>query len=218
MPPRAADVVGVDSAARFRAEAGDVLLSVQLTLANEGGGRDPAVETPPSALRDVLSPDRAVRESALSRSRHPSVPAGPGRLVDSVFVDPGTGAGTVRTLRRDLATEVGWGQARGSSPSIVGLRVEPCADLRARGGDEAADALLRAVAEAIPFMVRGRDRVYRTGPDELALLMPATADEGKEAALRRLISGVPKAIADRKLGEVRLIARRISPGELDATG
>lgn len=208
----------MDSAARFRAEAGDVLLSVQLTLANEGLDGEPAVETPPSTVRDTLPPDRAVRESALSRSRHPSIPAVPGRLVDSAFVDPGTGAGTVRTLRRDLATEVSWGRGQGSSPSIVGLRLEPCAELRAGGGDEAADALLRAVAEVIPFMVRGRDRVYRTGRDELALLMPATADEGKEAALRRLISGVPKAIAGRKLGEVRLIARRISPGELDATG
>jgi GGDEF domain-containing protein len=208
----------VDPAEIFRVEAGDVLLSVQLTLANEGGDGTPAAEPLPATPPGIVSLDRAVGEGALSRSRHPSIPATPGRLVDAVFVDPGTGAGTVRTLRRDLATEVSWSHGRGSSPSIVGLRVQPCAELRASGGDEAADALLRAVAEVIPFMVRGRDRVYRTGPDELALLMPATADEGKEAALRRLISGVPKVIADRKLGEVRLIARRIPPGELHATG
>jgi hypothetical protein len=46
------------------AEAGDALLSVQLVLANEGGDGDPAVETPPSMLWDVLPPDRALRERA----------------------------------------------------------------------------------------------------------------------------------------------------------
>jgi GGDEF domain-containing protein len=77
---------------------------------------------------------------------------------------------------------------------------------------------MRAVAEVIPFLVRARDRVYRTGPQEFALLMPATGEEGKVAALRRLLASVPKAIAKRRLGEVRLVARRISFRELEAAG
>lgn len=192
----------MEPTAPFRAESGEVLLSIQLTLAGE---EDPA---------EVIG--RAQRETT-SRQGHPSVPARPAAPVELSLVDPITGAGTLRALRRDLAIEM---RSRGGThaPSVVGLLVEPCAGIRASEGDEEADALMRAVADVIPFLVRARDRVYRTGPEEFALLMPATGDDGKVAALRRLLASVPKAIAERRLGEVRLVPRRISVRELGAAG
>ena len=68
---------------------------------------------------------------------------------------------------------------------------------------------MRAVVEIVPFMVRGRDRVYRIAPDELALIMPATNDEGAGAALARLLESVPKVLVERKLGGVVLSPRRV---------
>jgi GGDEF domain-containing protein len=200
----------VDHEPKYRAESGDILLSVQLTLA----GEEPTLEAV-APLPDRATPSAGERSS---RMGHPSVLARGVAPVELALVDAGTGAGTPRALRRDLRTEVSSGYAAGEGPSIVGLLVEPCAEMRSSGDDEQAEDLLRAVVEVIPFLVRARDRVYRTGPDELALLMPGTGDGGKEAALRRLLEHVPKAIAERRLGEVRLIPRRISTQELQETG
>ena len=176
---------------------------MQLTLAGEG--------------RPLEAVGHALRESP-SRPGHPSAPADGAVPVELALIDPVTGVGTLRALRRDLANEVRQAPEASRALSVVGLLVEPCAAIRASEGDEEADTLMRAVAEVIPFLVRARDRVYRTGPEEFALLMPATGEEGKVAALRRLLASVPKAIAKRRLGEVRLVARRISVRELEAAG
>ena len=124
---------------------------------------------------------------------------------DLGLIDPDTGAGTVRALRRDLFSELSYAPG---SPSVVALKVE-------RAGEGGADVrsgedLVRAVAEVVPFVVRGRDRVYRTGPSELALLLPRTDDEGANVALSRLLTEVPRIMAERKLGQVRLVPRLLS--------
>src|SRR5439155_24178726 len=124
------------------------------------------------------------------------------------LIDPSTGGGSFRAVRRDVRAEVAWAPGGTGEPAVVALEVRPVAEIRRRDGDEAAERLLRAVVEVVPFMLRGRDRVYRTGPDELALLMPHTDVEGMEAALARLLEMVPRSIAERKLGNVRLLPRR----------
>ncbi len=132
---------------------------------------------------------------------------------DLGLVDPGTGAGSLRALRRDLLNEMTYGPAARPGPSVIAIRVE-------RHGDDLdgppPETLMRAVVEVVPFMVRPRDRVYRSGPNELALLMPATDDEGAEVALSRLLHRVPRVLAARRLGQVRLMPRRVRTDGLGA--
>jgi len=215
-------------------ERGDVLLSVQLILTREEQRADPPRIAPSGA---IAGPREAGGWLPTGwGTQHASVvpidPAGHPRLADGApapdsvaasarlstghaqpqelgLIDASTGAGSFRALRRDLQSEMAWTPAGTGEPAVVALEVRPVAEIRRRDGDEAAELLLRAVVEVVPFMLRGRDRVYRTGPDELALLMPHTDVDGMEAALARLLEMVPRSIAERKLGNVRLVPRRV---------
>ncbi len=212
-------------------ERGEVLLSVQLILTREEQRADPPRVVPshsiagsrqaggwlPSAWGtqegSVVPFEPAARSARLpagapvSASAHPST--GGAQPQELGLIDPSTGAGSFRALRRDLQSEMAWAPAGTGEPAVVALEVRPVAEVRRRDGDEAAERLLRAVVEVVPFMLRGRDRVYRTGPDELALLMPHTDVEGMESALARLLEMVPRSMAERKLGDVRLVPRRV---------
>jgi GGDEF domain-containing protein len=157
------------------------------------------------------------RPARTARPWHPSVPFGSTPPVDLDLIDAGTGARSLRALRRDVAAELAWGSRTEGRPSVVGLVIEPVAIVRERDGDTAAEALLKAVVDVVPFMVRGRDRIYRTGQNELALLMPATDGEGVESALRRLMDQVPLVLAKRKLEGVKLTPRRVRPETLGIT-
>lgn len=209
----------------YRAEAGDVLLSLQVILAGEAstdGPDDQRMQTPRSRTPGLIDPGRpgsgpvgawmpatwdptphGERPDGATRSAMRGGDAPPTALR---LIDASTGAGTFRALSRDLAAAREWGSKNGG-PSVVWLVVEPVAEVRAREGDATAEALMTAVVELVPFMVRARDRIYRTGPAELALLMPDTDDEGMEVALGRLMDKVPKVLAERRLGEVRLVPR-----------
>jgi GGDEF domain-containing protein len=211
-------------------ERGDVLLSVQLVLTREEQRADPPRIVPSPGIAasreaggwlptgwgtqgasvvplDPMGRPRLADGGPASASIHSST--GGARPQELGLIDPSTGAGSFRALRRDLQSEMARAPAGTGEPAVVALEVRPAAEIRRRDGDEAAERLLRAVVEVVPFMLRGRDRVYRTGPDELALLMPLTDVEGMEAALARLLEMVPRSIAERKLGSVRLVPRRV---------
>jgi GGDEF domain-containing protein len=209
----------------YRTEAGDVLLSLQGILAGESpvsnlgdeltdqprtfsAGWIDAASADPGPVGEWLPTSWGAEPLADHRATAIGSSANDGREppIELLLIDASTGAGTLRALRRDLASAREWG-ARNGGPAVVWLVVEPVAEVRARDGDAAAEALLTAVVELVPFMVRARDRIYRTGPDELALLMPDTDDEGMEVALERLVDKVPKVLAERRLGEVRLVPR-----------
>ena len=215
----------------YRPEAGDVLFSLQALLAREEQRRD----APPAAPASAATPDPGRAEQAAgwlpefwkaehspvvslaaqgrseeatrAMAGHPSRwnPSGNRPPTDLGLIDPETGAGTVRALRRDLFSELSYAPA---SPSVVALKVERAGE--AEQDPRTEEDLVRAVAEVVPFVVRGRDRVYRTGPSELALLMPRTDDEGAGVALARLLTEVPRIMAERKLGQVRLVPRLLS--------
>jgi hypothetical protein len=191
---------------RYGIEAGDVLLSIQVLLAAEAEARRPHASDHRPAIVPIGSAHRA-RDVRDAMAGHPSVP----RLgeiappTDLGLIDPATGAGSMKALRRDLQAELAYGPSERGRPSVVAIRVE-----RDPAAASSQDDVMRALVEVVPFMVRGRDRVYRTGPDEVALLMPATGEEGADVALGRLLENVPLVLADRKLGWVRLAPRRIA--------
>jgi hypothetical protein len=184
-------------------EVGDVLLSVQVLLATEAHRSQPSDHRSPIVPIGSARRSREVRDAMAA---HPSVP----RLgqapppTDLGLIDPSTGAGTMKALRRDLQAELAYGPSGRGKPSLEAIRIE-----RDPTAASSRDDVMRALVEVVPFMVRGRDRVYRTGPNEVALLMPSTDEDGADVALDRLLEGVPKALAERKLGSVRLAPRRI---------
>ena len=180
------------------------VLTPALLQTGTAASAEPASWLPASWNR--AQPGAAANEQDGVEARPGSPPSATAELK---LIDPDTGAGTTRALRRDLVAAGASSPSSGESPAVVVIRVEPLADLRRRDADEQADALLVAVVEMVPFMVRARDRLYRVGPNELALLMPATDAEGVEAALERLVERLPKTLAQRKLGYVRLVARRV---------
>ncbi len=206
-------------------ERGDVLLSVQLILTREEQRADPSRIAPSRAIAGSReaggwlpnawgTPDASVVPLDPTGRPPRIAEGGPVSMGDAQpqelgLIDPSTGAGSFRALRRDLQSEMARAPSGTGEPAVVALEVRPAAEIRRRDGDEAAERLLRAVVEVVPFMLRGRDRVYRTGPDELALLMPLTDVEGMEVALARLLEMVPRSIAERKLGSVRLVPRRV---------
>lgn len=134
---------------------------------------------------------------------------------DLGLIDPVTGAGTVRALRRDVAAARSWDLPDVAPPAVIAIDLEPIPEIRRQVGDEAADRLLRAVVETIPWVLRARDRVYRIGPDDLALLMPSTGAEGVEAALVRLLRSIPTALSERGLVEVSLVPRPLDPATME---
>jgi hypothetical protein len=119
-----------------------------------------------------------------------------------VLFDPPTGAPTMEALRQEV-------ERRGSrvSSSLVTLDVMPIGDIRAQHGDAIADAVLRAIVEAVPFALRAEDQVFRTGTDELTLCVPG-ADLSDAAVMGlRLQMAVKDVLVRRELPPVILSIR-----------
>jgi len=204
----------------YQVERGDVLLSIQLILTAEeeglrSGGRWPSPGSVRPAVaaasahvvpRGVAGPARTVppqvRHSLPPVRKPPSAPS----LLPSM-VDPMTGAGTADALRRDLSlvrAAVGAGQP---AAAAAVLSVEGLDQVRLTMGTEAAVAVLRALVEVAPFALQARDRIYRAGRTEMALLLPGADHTRVEAARAGLELALSRVLADRGFPEVRLAVR-----------
>jgi hypothetical protein len=180
---------------------------------------DPAVVAEPEIALD-LEPAQVVVPDVLQAA--PAEP-GPSRISEAVrtadtsfpspswvaepqpqpvLFDPSTGAPTMEALRQEI-------ERHGSrvSSSLVALDVTPIGDIRAQHGDAAADAILRAIIEAVPFALRAEDQVFRTGIDELTLCVPG-ADLSDAAVMGlRLQMAVKDVLVRRELPPVILSIR-----------
>jgi hypothetical protein len=195
-------------------ERGDVLLSLQCTVANESmdGGWLPTSWRSTPARTDSQTPtwgpwnrdDHAEGDVHL----HPTVPVARPLLTVQIvepMVDPETGAGTGLALRRDVNRDVALGSSGGAPFLLLRVRVLP-----EPGGEDPPSAAgleaVRYLCEIGPFVLRGRDRMYRTGPVEVTLLLGDTDLRGAEAVWSRLESTMQRAMLDRGQPAVRLDA------------
>ena len=159
-----------------------------------------AIEPPPPVPVQLApvpapTPTPAVPESPeWARSR--PAPTAP------VMYDPSTGALTPHALRREL-------ELRGShlARSLVTVDIKPLADVRRQHGDRAADAILRVIVEAVPFALRAEDQVFRTGIDELTLLMPGAFLPDAAVLCLRVQMAVKDVLVRRELPGVILSVR-----------
>jgi GGDEF domain-containing protein len=140
------------------------------------------------------------------------MPAAPAKPL--IMVDPRTGAGTLHALRRDLRLQGGPDHDARPVTAVVAVDFEALDQLRLVLGDQAAEEVVKGLVEVAPFALEGRHRVYRSGRDQLILLLPGADDERVEAARWGLELALGRFLADRQFPEVRLNARRIDPAAL----
>ena len=101
-------------------------------------------------------------------------------------VDGVTGLGSRDLLVADLVHTLAEQPVHGLPTALVVAEVVGLARLRTDQGPDAADAAAGAAAVAVAARLRIGDLLYRIGPDELAVLLPATDVAGAAAVSRRL--------------------------------
>jgi GGDEF domain-containing protein len=208
----------------FRVERGDVLLSVQMILTREeearrrlaarAGGAAPAPRpsgTPsgppagrpgPMRPRATLPAARPVATPIRNNNRPPGAP---------VMVDPLTGVGTIHALRRDLMLEQTWPVAARQSMTLVALEIAALDQIRTDMGAAAGDHVLKSLVEVAPFALRTQDRIYRSGRNQLTVLLPGTDRAGADSARSAMEAALQRRLAGRGYPDLRLAARRLDP-------
>jgi GGDEF domain-containing protein len=116
--------------------------------------------------------------------------------------DPSTGALSLHALEQAL-------ELRGSHLArwMVTVDIAPLPEVRRQYGDETADAILRVIVEAVPFVLRAQDQVFRTGIDELTLLMPGSDLADAAVLCLRVQMAVKDVLVRRELPGVILSVR-----------
>jgi len=201
----------------FETERGEVLLSVQLMLIREDqrwaqsrgptGSSHDRIEVP-SAFRPTRPGDSA-RPAGRWRRAASARPQAP------VLVDPATGARTLVALRRDLALDGAAAPALPVRFALFALRVIPLRLIRSTLGNSAADHELRSLVEVAPFALDSEARVYRSGIDELALLLPHPDVTFAGQARDRLSDAVERILAVRHLPSIQLTLRPMAVPSAD---
>jgi GGDEF domain-containing protein len=209
----------------FTVEHGDVLLSVQMVLTREEEGRrrQLAQAAPRPAQRPsqiAARPSQPLRPTAPRSTSalpvtHAPVTARNGKQAQParapVMVDPLTGVGTIHALRRDLMLQQSWPVGGRQVPVLVGLEISALDRIRADLGPEAANHVLKCLVEVAPFALRTEDRIYRSGRNQLTLLLPGVDRAGAESARTALETALQRRVADRGFPELHLAARRLDP-------
>jgi hypothetical protein len=156
----------------------------------------PDTHVPPTAVSD---PAFAPHVTVLPEAAPAPVPAAP---PEPVLYDPSTGAPTADALRQEI-------ERHGSrvSAALVALDVSPIGEIRATAGAIVAEAVLRAIVEAVPFAMRAQDQIYRTGLDELTLCVPETDLADAAVMSLRLQMAVKDVLVRRELPPVILSIR-----------
>ncbi len=105
-----------------------------------------------------------------------------------------TGLGNRRAFDEALTAEIARARRVASTVSVALVDVDGFKRLNDRFGHLQGDRCLREVADAITVSIRGGDRVFRWGGDEIVVLLPDTDHEGAREIMSR--------IADRVRGRV----------------
>jgi GGDEF domain-containing protein len=196
---------------RYFMERGDVLMSVHLVLAAEWERKPPTAA--PSLRRAVSAAVPERRLEPLAPKPRTAVPAhtSPGRTAPTLLIDAATGAQSLDALRRDVRLAGGRAGLAGERSVLVALEIGGLGEVRATQGLEGANSVLKALIELAAFSLRGRDRVYRVGFDQLVFLMTNTFEEGAVVALERYAEESERVLSARGLPRVELARRRLEP-------
>lgn len=101
-----------------------------------------------------------------------------------------TGVGNRLLFNRDLERELDQHKNSGQPLALMMLDVDHFKRFNDRHGHTEGDACLRAVAAKLEQLVsRRRDRVYRYGGEEFAILLPGTDLAGAQHLAQRIVNG-----------------------------
>jgi GGDEF domain-containing protein len=150
----------------------------------------------PTAPRPRAVPTAPHREVAAAT-------AAPRSLAPSTLVDEVTGIGGPLALRRDVMLESSLPWPGGPRFALITIDVQPVAEVRQRRGEQVADRLFKTLVDALQASLRPKDNIYRSGPDELTLLLRGRDPNGDQARVE-LESALRTALAERGLPLVRL--------------
>ena len=110
-----------------------------------------------------------------------------------------TGLGNHRAFQEEFERQVEASRQRNTPLGLVLVDLDDFKTVNDAGGHAAGDAALAAFGRIVAANLRPKDRAFRTGGDEFALLLPGTTPEGAEAIARRLLA----AASDRRSGHER---------------
>jgi diguanylate cyclase (GGDEF)-like protein len=102
------------------------------------------------------------------------------------LTDESTGLSNRRAFLRRLEEEIGRSQRYGTPLALVIIDLDGFKAVNDTHGHAAGDAVLRCYASNVLSIFRHHDMVARYGGEEFAVLLPNTALEGVQAALRKV--------------------------------
>jgi GGDEF domain-containing protein len=174
------------------------------------GGQAPfaASTAPPPQPRPTVVPFPVrpqASEPARPTARPEPAPSPRAALRQSSLVDELTGIGGPLALKRDVMLESSLPMTRGPRRfALISIHVHPVAEVRRRRGEAVADQLFKTLVDAVQVSLRPSDGIYRSGPDELRLLLRGRDPGAGDQARAELEAAIRRALTDRGLPLVRL--------------
>ncbi len=98
-----------------------------------------------------------------------------------------TGLGNHRAFQEELARQVAVHEERGVTFSLVLLDLDDLKVVNDREGHVAGDDMLRSMARRMRELARANDRLFRTGGDEFAIILPAADIEDAVTVASRIL-------------------------------
>ena len=124
---------------------------------------------------DEMADSRAELEALYSEARKDA-------LADGL-----TGLGNHRAFQEELARQIKSYEDRGLPFSLVLMDLDDLKVVNDRDGHAAGDEMLVSMAENMRDLARREDRLYRTGGDEFAIVLPNTGVEEAVAVAGRIL-------------------------------
>lgn len=116
--------------------------------------------------------------------------------------DPLTGVMSIESFRAHLGEEVQRSRRHDRPSALVLLEIDSLADVHRQHGFASADAMLRAVIDALRAGTRTEDVLARSGDARFALLLCDADEAAADVCVRRLVADVEKLEA----GQVRNVS------------
>jgi diguanylate cyclase (GGDEF)-like protein len=156
------------------------------------GGAPPSVFGVIMDVTDQIHAEAALMEAhARAEAANAALEAANHSLQALVLQDALTGLSNRRHFDRGLCQEFRRAMRTGTSIGMILIDVDQFKQYNDTYGHQAGDACLRAIASTIPLLLnRPGDIAARYGGEELALLLPGTAQAGARALAERVANAV----------------------------